>query len=405
MAEAAQSPRARAGILGFSRDIQILLVLLLAAGAVGGPARTLFPVYLEQDLRWAAPAIAALTTARLLAAALSAPVGGTLADTAGPRRTLWCGLVGLPLAAALFLLSVPPALILLMLVVGISDGLQSTGSQSYLVTRASGKRIGLATGAFFVGSTLGGALGNLGAGALLGGWGFRGLGWVGLAAGLLVLVGASALPPGERPASRRATFRGGLAGYRPLLRVPRVRQLALLRFLSTCAWGTATFLWPLLIARLSGDAATAALFGTVSLALAVAAQLGTGRLIDAIGPGLPTLVLACFAPLMPVLSALAIAADSLPALFIVGVIGTSTAWSLSGTILPLVRATSPGDQVGQVAGMLHSLWSLAMLTGTLLAGWLVEISPILPFATVAALNIPTAIAAFRLRRALRAHPA
>jgi len=133
----------------------------------------------------------------------------------------------------------------------------------------------------------------------------------------------------------------------------------------------------------------------------VTAQLGTGRLIDAIGPGVPTLVLACLAPIMPLLSALAIAADSLPALFVVGVIGTSAAWSLSGTILPLVRATSPSDQVGQVAGLRSSLWSLAMLTGTLLAGWLVEVSPVLPFATVALLNLPTAVAAFRLRKALR----
>ena len=400
MQDAVRSPRVRGGILGFSRDILILLVLLLAAGAVGGPARTLFPVYLEQDLDWAAPAIAALATARLLAGALSAPIGGTVADTAGPRRALWCGLIGLPLAASLFLLSVPPALVVLMLAVGLTDGLQSTGSQSYLVARASGKTIGLATGAFYVGSTLGGALGNLGAGVLLGGWGFRSLGWVGLGAGLLILVGAAALPAGERQATRRAAL-GGLAGYRPLLKIPRVRQLALLRFLSTCAWGTATFLWPLLIARFSGDAATAALFGTVSLALAVTAQLATGRLIDAIGPGIPTLVLACLAPIMPVLSAVAIAADSLPALFVVGVVGTSAAWSLSGTILPLVRATSPGDQVGQVAGMLSSLWSLAMLTGTLLAGWLVSISPVLPFATVALLNLPTVVAAFRLRQALR----
>src|SRR5262245_5513206 len=142
MEGAVAGQRVRSGILGFGRDILILLALLLAAGLVSGPARTLFPVYLEQDLHWSAPAIAALATARLLAWALSAPIGGTLADMAGPRRTLWLGLVGLPLAALLFLLSVPPALVVLMLVVGVTDGMQSTGSQSYLVTRASGKSIG-----------------------------------------------------------------------------------------------------------------------------------------------------------------------------------------------------------------------------------------------------------------------
>ncbi len=42
-----------------------------------------------------------------------------------------------------------------------------------------------------------------------------------------------------------------------------------------------------------------------------------------------------------------------------------------------------------------------MLTGTLLGGWLVVANPALPFWTVACLNLPTAAAALRVRRALR----
>lgn len=392
----------RSGPLAFGRDVLILLALLLAAGAVGGPARTLLPVYLERDLAWAPPAIAALAAARLLTTALSAPLGGALADAAGPRRTLWLGLIGLPVAALLFLTSAAPMLALLVLAAGLADGLQATGGQAYLVARANRATIGLATGAFFVGSTLGGALGNLGAGALLAGWGFAGVGWAGLATGLLVLAAARALPAGGGPAAiRRPGLAGALAGYRALLGAPLVRQLALLRFLSTCAWGAATFLWPLLIARLSGDPAMAALFGTVSLTVAVAAQLGAGRLIDAIGPGVPSVVLGALAPLMAALSALAVAVGSLPALFAVGVVGTSAAWSLSGAIPPLIHATAPPDQAGQVIGLLHFLWSLAMLSGTLLAGWLVVAHPALPFGVVALLNLPTALAALRLRRSLR----
>lgn len=394
--------RLRRGSLVLGHDVLALLGLLLAAGAVGGPARSLLSVYLERDLGWVPPAIAALTATRLLAGAMSAPLGGALADIAGPRRTLWLGLVGLPIAALLYLTSAAPVLVLLVLAAGLADGLQSTGSQSYLVARASSATIGLATGVFFVGSTLGGALGNLGAGVLLRGWGFVGLGAVALVGGLLVLAGAAALPAGAtRSEGQRRALVGALAGYRPLLGTPIVRQLGLLRFLSTCSWGTATLLWPLLIARLSGDAATAALFGTVSLTLAVAAQLGTGRLIDAIGPGAPAAVLAVLVPLMAALSALAITANSLSALFVVGVVGTAVAWSLSGTTLPLIRAAAPANQAGQIVGLLHLLWSLAMLTGTLLGGWLVVINPALPFWTVACLNLPTAAAAFRVRRALR----
>ena len=107
---------------------------------------------------------------------------------------------------------------------------------------------------------------------------------------------------------------------------------------------------------------------------------------------------------MAALSALAVAAHSPTALFAVGVVGTAAAWSLSGTILPLVRAAAPADRAGQVVGLLHLLWSLAMLAGTLLGGWLVVVSPALPFWAVALLNLPTPVAALRLRRALRSAP-
>ncbi|MFN8542127.1 MAG: MFS transporter [Thermomicrobiales bacterium] len=260
MEGAVSGPRVRSGILGFGRDITILLVLLLAAGAVGGPARSLFPVYLERDLHWAAPAIAALTTARLLAAALSAPIGGTLADIAGPRRALWCGLLGLPVAASLFLLSVPPALIFLMLAIGVADGMQSTGSQSYLVTRASGKTIGLATGAFYVGSTLGGALGNLGAGTLLDGWGFRALGWAGLGGGLLVLVGALALPAGS---GRSGGGRHWATRWRGIGRCSGFARAATraVAFPLDLRLGDGDLPLADLIARMSGDRGTAARSG------------------------------------------------------------------------------------------------------------------------------------------------
>ena len=354
--------------LSLGPDIPALLVLLFAAGAAAGPARSLLPVYLEQDLAWAPPAIAALTGVRLLTSALSAPVGGALADRLGARRILWFGLAGLPIAGLAFLTPAGPLLAALIVTAGLADGFQSTGSQTYLVARAARATIGLATSAFYLGSTLGGALGNLGASLLLSGWGFGGLGIASLAAGLLVLAGTVALPADsvQGGAGQRSTVGSALAGYRPLLHAPSVRQLALLRFLSTCFWGTALLLWPLLIARLSGDPATAALFGTVSLTLAAMCQLVIGRLIDATGPGTPALVLAGLIPVVAALSALALVAGSLPMLFAAGVIGTCAAWSLSGTLPPLMRAVAPAGQTGQTVGLLHLLWCLAMVTGTLL---------------------------------------
>ena len=85
----------------------------------------------------------------------------------------------------------------------------------------------------------------------------------------------------------------------------------------------------------------------------------------------------------------------------IGVVATCAAWSLSGTIPPLIYATAPPEQAGQVVGLLHLLWSLAMLTGTLLAGWLVALNPSLPFWTIALLGLPAIAAAYRLKHALR----
>jgi MFS family permease len=218
---------------------------------------------------------------------------------------------------------------------------------------------------------------------------------------MLVLGGTTLLPATAAAAGRQRPWTAALAGYLPLLRVPRVRQLATLRFLTTCSWGTTSLLWPLLLARLSGDPATAALFGTVSMVVAVAAQLGTGRLIDSIGPGVPALTLACLVPLVAALAALAIAANSSAALFATGIAGTAVAWSLSGTSLPLIRAAASADAVGQVVGLLHLLWSLAMLGGTLVAGWLVVLNPALPFWAVTLMSLPAAVAAYRLWRVLR----
>jgi len=90
-----------------------------------------------------------------------------------------------------------------------------------------------------------------------------------------------------------------------------------------------------------------------------------------------------------------IAGLSAAALFTVGVLGTT---------LPLVRVIAPAEQTGQVVGLPHLLWSLAMLTGTALAGGLVIVGTALPFWVVTLLGLPAAIAAHRLWRALRPPP-
>ena len=82
-----------------------------------------------------------------------------------------------------------------------------------------------------------------------------------------------------------------------------------------------------------------------------------------------------------------ITAESLWGLYLFGALGVSSAWALS-TLLPgLVTVTAEPEIHGRVFGMLHLLWTFAMILGTLLGGALLEIDMRLPFAIVGILNL------------------
>jgi MFS family permease len=53
----------------------------------------------------------------------------------------------------------------------------------------------------------------------------------------------------------------------------------------------------------------------------------------------------------------------------------------------LVTAAAEPEIHGRVFGMLHLLWTLAMIVGTLLGGALLEVDMRLPFVVVGVLNL------------------
>ena len=74
-------------------------------------------------------------------------------------------------------------------------------------------------------------------------------------------------------------------------------------------------------------------------------------------------------------------------LYVFGALGVGAAWALS-TLLPgLVKAAASPQIHGRVFGTLHLLWTMAMIIGTLLGGWLFEINLGLPFVIVGILNL------------------
>lgn len=384
-------------VSGIDRGLLTFLAIFFLVGMASAPIRSLLPVYVESELRQPPFFTSSVLAAQLLVGGLFAIVGGAVADGVGQRRALLLGLAGLPFASAALLTEQPAVMAALVGLRGATEGLQTAGGQSYLVAGAPPGQLGLASALYFLGGTLGSSLGNLVAGWVVASHGFRALAVVLIACGIgLTLAAARLLGEPTGSTGTRRGVRSGLRGYGELLRRREVQLLSCVRFLPTCYWGVTTLLMPLLIFRLSGEVLTVSLYAAVSLLLAAACQILTGRAVDTVSRTLPALVLAALIPVCATLAAAS--ARSLPALFAAGVLGTCVAWSLSATLPPLVREVAGNAEEGRILGFLHLLWSTAMLGGTLLAGALVDLDAALPFGIVAALNAATFVAAWRLTR-------
>jgi MFS family permease len=75
----------------------------------------------------------------------------------------------------------------------------------------------------------------------------------------------------------------------------------------------------------------------------------------------------------------ALFARSYIGLYLFGVIGAASAWSLSTTMPGLMNDIVGEEEKGRIVGAAHLAWSLGMTSGNLGGGWLVEIYTGLPF--------------------------
>jgi len=384
------------------RQLRVFLALIFTAGMLSGPFSSLLAVYVESQLHQPPTFTATLLSIQLVMAGVFALLGGVVADRVSQKRALLLGQCGIPLAALIFLVHDFRILAPIVLILGTTNGLTAVGGQSYLVASAGAKRLGGFSALYYLGSTMGSALGNLLAGPTAQKYGFATVGAIGFVlAIILVNLTRRLLPEAPpRPRGDSASPRAVLGSYSGLIRQRRIVLLALLRLLPTCFYGTTSLLLPLLIYRLSHSITTASLFATTNLLIASASQLTTGRMIDRFGPVRPVLFLTTLLPFAA--AATALSATWLPALFVSGIIATSLLWGMSTTMPSLVRISVPSQLQGRTVGLLHLLWSCGMLIGTATGGLLVTQSPHLPFAVFAVLNLATAFIALAFRRSVRA---
>jgi MFS family permease len=386
-------------LLSLGRPIVLLLLVQLLSGIVLSPQGSFFPIYLEEQLGFTAVFVSVSVAVGRLLGMISAIVGGALSDALGHKWALILGLVGFVLGSLIFLVRAPWLVIPLWAASGMAMGFHSLGGQGYLIEKTASHHLGVISALYHWGFTLGGALSSPGAGAILDHWGFEPFGLtllvIAVATVLCAIVFLPQLP--RDSGQKRASWSQLLLGYREILRRPVIVRLGLLRFLPTCYYGMATVLNPLLINRAADSKTAVALYATLSLILATLGQMLVGQAADRWGRRGPTL--ATFGVLIFAIVGQAGFARHLWSFYTFGVLGICAAWSLS-TLMPLlVSDATRAEERGRVLGMLHLLWSIAMMAGSLLGGALLELSVGLPFFVTALLNLGAiylAVTFFRL---------
>jgi MFS family permease len=357
--------------------VPLLLAVQLLTGIVLAPAVTFFPVYLK-EIGLSAVLISWIATLQRVMALGSSLIGGGMIDTIGAKRTLVGGQILYFAATFLFLARGPWWIALVWAVYGIGMGPTLLGATSYLIDKADRARLGLFTALLYWGFTLGGAIGNPLAAAILGRTGWRGLVPFTAIPAIGIVVATAIALPGSARRDPLARSPGGILSAAAFIAASRpVRLLALMRFLPSFCYGMLLVFVPLLLKDAGASNATIALYGTASSVCASLAQLSVGRIADRAGWKAPTA--ASYTGLAVAAFAIAAFPNGLWIVFAGGTVALSAAWSLS-TLLPtqMTKAVEPSG-VGRALGAVHLFWNLALILAGLAGGVLFEAWNGLPF--------------------------
>ncbi len=368
------------------RKFTIFLFLLFLNGVVFGPFLPFLPVYVDEELGLSQTFTANFRTISLFLMAMFVLLGGVVSDSLGPKKSMLLGLVGTPVAAAIFMVDNQGILLGMAIYRGISDGFLNGGSQTYMVATAPAARLGAATAVFFLGNTLGSAIGSPIGGAILDASSFFTMGIIMLAASGPVLLAVIFILPELRPqVAERPTLATVLKGYLEIIGRRHVWTLSAMQFLRTTFWGAASLAMPFLINELTGSKITTGFFQSASLVAGMISMLVVGAISDRIGRR--TIVMACIAGIGVASLLLAVTAGNAVGLFIAGTIATTVAWTLSGQVTPLAKEMSEPGEEGRLVGLILFPWALGMLAGAQIHGLMTESNPRLMFALLSLLLV------------------
>jgi MFS family permease len=256
--------------------------------------------------------------------------------------------------------------------------LVTVGGASYLTRLSARGTLGVLAALYALSMTVGGAAGSPLAGILIEQYGYKALGTAAIAVSAITILVVTfwMVNLGDQSAQVVPTAKPKGSSL-ALIGLSKVRLLIGLRGLPTLFYGMLIVLIPLSINQLAQSKVTVAAYGTTSLIVASAAQLLAGKAADRWGAFRPTLV--AYVILILTGLCLFLGANSLLAVFLFGVLGIAAAWSLSTLMYIWVSDGIPKEDHPATFGLLHAVWSLCMIGGAMLGGWLVRFAPGLPF--------------------------
>lgn len=363
----------------------LLVVVQLLGGMREMPLFTFFGIYLQESLNLSAATFSSIVAASQLVGTLTALLGGVLTARIGGKWILAAGLLLSALSTFVLESRTTWVLVLLWLAGGAGGALVTVGGSSYL-TRLGGRgALGFLAALYALSVTAGGAIGSPIAGVLINTQGFAAFGRVALLMSAVALACALLMPDLRAPPPAAGAAPSFASIALPALRRRGTQMLMVLRGLPTILYGMMTVLIPLLINQLAGDKVLVASYGTATLVFASVAQLLAGRAADRWGARMPSLV--AFAALAVAGLGLGFGAGTVTGLFVFGVLGIAAAWALATLSFVWVSDGIPQPEHPAVFGLLHAVWSLCMIGGSLLGGWLVRLSPGLPLLLGGLLNV------------------
>jgi MFS family permease len=363
----------------------LLIVVQLTSGMRDSTQGPFFLIYLQEQLGLTAAAISGVVAGAQVAGMVAALLGGAIAARLGSKWVLACGLALAGLSSLVFQAHALWLAAALWWIGGAGMALATVGGASYLTRLSDRGALGILAALYVMSSTAGGAVGNPIAGVLIerSGYGTFGGAVMALTA-LAVLVVIFLMANLRDRATQAAPLRAFWSNALSATRSRKGRLVIGMRSLPTIFYGMLVVLIPLLLNTLSGSKVMVAAYGTATLVVASIAQLLAGRAADRWGARRPTLI--AYSIIILAGLGLAASAGTVWGLFAFGVIGVAAAWSLSALMYVWVGDGIPKPEHPATFGLLHAVWSLSMITGSVLGGWFVPAAPGLAFLIAGLLN-------------------